>query len=154
MISALFTEGFFNLCGLKYKHRLIKKFLTNVSYCSKKNLSKFFLEKLTSDISGAHSITDNIILFGDYNINYFHQIERELLTEFASNNGLELVFKNPQPGQMEIRKHWLINAYSQDDKLLIQPLSSSCFEVSILYKFSFRYWILIIKTTKRSLWGY
>ena len=57
-------------------------------------MGEFFLEELTSEISGAYSITDNVILFGDYNINFFNQRERELLTEFASNNELDIVNKN------------------------------------------------------------
>ena len=55
-------------------------------------MSEFFLDELTSEISGAHSITDILILFGDYKVNYFNQ-KKEFLTEFASNNGLELVNK-------------------------------------------------------------
>ena len=45
-------------------------------------------------IAGAYLKTDNVILFGDYNINYFNHRERDLKTEFAANNGLELVNKN------------------------------------------------------------
>ena len=59
---------------------------------------------MTSEISGDYSITDNVILFEDYVINVFTQRERELLTEFASNNGLEILKKILQPGPMEIRK--------------------------------------------------
>ena len=57
-------------------------------------MGEFFLEELTSEISGAYSITDNVILFVYYNINFFNQRKRELLTEFASNNGLDIVNKN------------------------------------------------------------
>ena len=57
-------------------------------------MGEFFLEELTSEISGAYSTTDNVIPFGDYNINFFNQSEKELLTEFASDNGLEIVNKN------------------------------------------------------------
>ena len=48
---------------------------------------------MTSEFSGAYSITDNVILFEDHDINFFNRREREFLTEFASNNGLDIVNK-------------------------------------------------------------
>ena len=56
-------------------------------------MSELFQDKLTSGILGAYSLTDNVLHFGDYNIIKFNQRKRQLLTEFASNNGLELVNK-------------------------------------------------------------
>ena len=86
-------RSFFESLWLEIQAPFKEKLLVNVSCCSNKNLGEFFLEELTSEISGAFSITDNVILFGDYNINFFNQNEKELLTEFASNNGLEIVNK-------------------------------------------------------------
>ena len=88
------NRSFFESLWLEIQAPFKEKLPVNVSYCSNENLGKLFLEELISEISGAYSITDNVILFGDYNINFFNQRERELLTEFASNNGLDIVNKN------------------------------------------------------------
>ena len=94
MVPNLSTEVFLNHYGLKYRHLLRKEILIYFSYCSNKNLSEFFLVKLTSKNSVAYSTTDNVILFGDYDLNFFNQREKELFAEFASENGLESVNKN------------------------------------------------------------
>ena len=40
---------------------------------------------------GAYSVTDNVILLGDYNLNYLNKTEKSNLDVFASNSGLEIV---------------------------------------------------------------
>ena len=63
----------------------------NVAYCSNVNLSKFFLDAMTSEISNGYSSSDNLILFGDYNINILEETEKKLLNNFIADNGLQYV---------------------------------------------------------------
>ena len=92
-------------------------------------MGKFFLEELTSEISGAFSVTDNVILFGNYNINFFNQREKELLTEFASNNGLEIVNKNTPTwtngNQETLIDHCLTTKHQIFDTTVIEQLFGS-----------------------------
>ena len=53
-------------------------------------LEKKFIDELTADTSSAYSITDELLLIGDYNLNYFNKTESTLLDEIASNSGLTL----------------------------------------------------------------
>ena len=66
------------------------KILINASYCANKNLGNYFIDELTSETSSAYSIADDVLLFGEYNLNYFNKRESTLLDEFASNSGLTL----------------------------------------------------------------
>ena len=70
---------------------LREKLLTNVAYCSNVNLSKFFLDEMTSEISNVYSSTDNLILFGDYNINILKETGKQLLNNFIADIGLQYV---------------------------------------------------------------
>ena len=49
-----------------------------------------FIDELTSETSLASSITDEVLLLGDYNLNYFNKRESNLLDEFANSSGLTL----------------------------------------------------------------
>ena len=84
------NRSFFESLWLEIQAPFNEKLQVNVSQCCNKNLSDFFLEELTSEISDAYSITDNVILFGDYNIIFFNQKERKLLREFDSNYRLQI----------------------------------------------------------------
>ena len=53
-------------------------------------MGNYFIDELTSETSSAYSITDEVLLFGDYNLNYFNKRESTFLDEFASNSGLTL----------------------------------------------------------------
>ena len=53
-------------------------------------MGNYFFEELTSETFSAYSITDEVLLFGDYNLNYFNKRESALLDEFASNSGFTL----------------------------------------------------------------
>ena len=121
MISTLSTEVFLNHYGLKYKHRLRKNFQLTFLIVPIKTLANFF-----SEISGAHSITGIVILFGEYNINFFNQREKELLTEFASNNGLEIVNKNTPTwtngNQETLIDHCLTTKHQIFDTTVIEQL--------------------------------
>ena len=129
MISTLLTEVFFESLWLEIQAQFKEKLLVNVSYCSNKNVGEFFLEELTSEISGAYSITDNVILFGDYNIIFFNQREKELLTEFASNNALEIVNKNTPTwtngNQETLIDHCLTTKHQIFDTTVIEQLFGS-----------------------------
>ena len=60
-----FNRNVFESLWLEIQAPFKEKLLVNISYCSNKNLGHIFLEELTSEISGAYSITDNVILIGD-----------------------------------------------------------------------------------------
>ena len=80
----IINESFFEslwveICGLS-----VSKILINASYCPNKNLANYFIDELSSETSSAYSFTDEVLLFGDYNLNYFNRKESILLDEFAS----------------------------------------------------------------------
>ena len=59
------------------------KCLVNISYNPSKNLSDFFLNELSAEVSNAYSLTDNL-LFGDYNIDQLNKKEKEMLDNSTS----------------------------------------------------------------------
>ena len=59
---------FFETLWLELGNPLTEKFFINISYCPNQSLCDFFLEELRAEVSKAFSATDNIFLFGDYNI--------------------------------------------------------------------------------------
>ena len=83
-------KAFFESLWVEISGLLVNKILINASYCPNKNLGTYFIDKLTSQTSSAYSITNEVLLFGDYNLNYFNKRESTLLDEFASNSGLAL----------------------------------------------------------------
>ena len=46
---------------------------------------------MTSEISNNYSSTDNLILFGDYNITILKETGKQLLNNFIADNGLQYV---------------------------------------------------------------
>ena len=46
---------------------------------------------MTSEISNVYSSADNLILFGDYNINILKETGKQLLNNFIADNGLQYV---------------------------------------------------------------
>ena len=46
---------------------------------------------MTSEISNVYSSTDNLILFGDYNINIHKETGKQLLNNFIADSGLQYV---------------------------------------------------------------
>ena len=69
---------------LEINEPLKDKCLVNISYNPSKNLSDFFLNELSAEVSNAYSLTDNLLLFGDYNIDQFNKKEKESLDNFTS----------------------------------------------------------------------
>ena len=67
----------------------VNKVLLNVSYNPQKSLSGLFLENLSKSIEVAMLKTSNIVLMGDYNIDYLNQPEQNhhdsVLNHFALN---------------------------------------------------------------------
>ena len=47
---------------------LTEKCLNNICCCPLQSLGVFFLDKLSAEVFNAFSATDNILLFGDFNI--------------------------------------------------------------------------------------
>ena len=84
-------ESFFESIWVEIIDHLTEKLLVKVSYCPNKHLGEYFLVQLSTEISGAYSVTDNFILLGDYNLNYLNKTEKSKLDIFASNSGLEIV---------------------------------------------------------------
>ena len=69
---------------------LTEKCLINISYCPHQNLGDFFIDKLSAEVSNAFSATDNILLFGDYNIDMLSLNGKKSLQNFAAGLGLQL----------------------------------------------------------------
>ena len=68
------NQSFFESLWIEVTEPLKEKLLINVAYCSNVNLSNFFLDEMTSEISNFYSSLDNLILFGDYNINILKKL--------------------------------------------------------------------------------
>ena len=73
---------------LEINESLKDKCLVKISYNPSKNLSNYFLNELSAEVSNAFSLTDNRLLFGDYNIDQFNKKEKELLDNFTSGLAL------------------------------------------------------------------
>ena len=58
--------------------------LVIISYNPSKSLSNFFFNELSAELSNAYSLTDNLLLFGDYNIDQFNKKDIELVDRFTS----------------------------------------------------------------------
>ena len=69
---------------LEINEPLKDKCLVNISYNPSKNLSDIFLNEFSAEVSNAYSLTDNLLLFGDYNIDQFNKKEKESLDNFTS----------------------------------------------------------------------
>ena len=80
--------NFFESMWLEINEPLKDKYLVNISYNPSKNLSDFFLNELSAEVSNAYSLTGKIPLFGDYNIDQFNKKEKELLDNFTSGLAL------------------------------------------------------------------
>ena len=83
------NQSFFESLGIAVTEPLKEKLLINVAYCSNVNLSKFFLDEMTSEISNVYSSPDNLSLFGDYNLNIPKETGKQLLNNFIADNGLQ-----------------------------------------------------------------
>ena len=99
------NQSFFESLWIEVTEPLKEKLLINVVYCSNVNLSKFFLDEITSEISNVFSSTDNLILFGDYNINILKETAKQLLDNFIADNGLQYV--NTKKATWTIEKNFL-----------------------------------------------
>ena len=84
------NESLFGSLWVKISGLSVSRILFNSSYCPNKNLGNYFIDELTSETSSAYSITDEVLLFGDYNLNYLNKRESTLLDECASNSSLTL----------------------------------------------------------------
>ena len=87
------NEDFFESMWLEIKESLKDKCLVNISYNPCKNLSNFFWNELSAELSKVYSLTENLLLFGDYNIDQFNRKEKESLHNFTL--GLALNPTNP-----------------------------------------------------------
>ena len=77
------NESFFESFWVEILGLSVKKILINAWYCPNKNMGNYFIDELTSENFSACSITDEVLLFGEYNLNYFNKRESTLLDEFA-----------------------------------------------------------------------
>ena len=81
---------FFEKLWLELGNPLTEKCLINISYCPHQSLGDFFLDELSAEISNAFSATDNILIFGDYNIDMLSVNGQKSLHNFAAGLGLQL----------------------------------------------------------------
>ena len=81
---------FFETLWLELGNPLSEKCLINISYCPHQSLGDFFLDELSAEVSNAFSATDNILLFGDYNIDMLSVNGQKSLQNFAAGLGLQL----------------------------------------------------------------
>ena len=82
------NANFFESIWLEINEPLKDKCLVNISYNPSKILSDFVLNELSAEVSNAYSLTDNLLLFGDYNIDQFNKKEKEILDNFTSGLAL------------------------------------------------------------------
>ena len=85
------NRSFFESLWIEVTEPLKEKLLINVAYCSNVNLSKLFINEMTSEISNVYCSTDDLILFGDFNINILKETGKELLNNIIADNGLQYV---------------------------------------------------------------
>ena len=83
------NASFFESMWLEINAPLRDKCLVNISYNPSKDLSDFFLNELSAEVSNAYSLTDNLLLFGDYNNDQFNKKEKEILDNFTSGLALK-----------------------------------------------------------------
>ena len=88
--------------------------LINGAFYSNVYLSKFSHDKMTSEISNIYLSADNLILFGDYNINILEETGKQLLNNFIADDGLEYV-NTKKPTWTKRGKNFLI-----DQKLIFK----------------------------------
>ena len=93
--------SFFESLWIESSEPLEENLLTSMRCCSNVNLSKFLFSEMISELTNVYSSTENIILFGDYNIKIFKKTGKELLSNFIADNGLQYVNTKKQRGQME-----------------------------------------------------
>ena len=75
---------------LKLGKPLTEKRLDNISYCPHQSLGDFVLDELSADVSNSFSAIDNILLFGDYNVDMLSVTGKKSLQNFAAGLGLQL----------------------------------------------------------------
>ena len=85
------NRNFFESLWIEIDKPFREKLFVNAAYCSNRQLGDFFLDELTSEISASYQFTDNVIIFGDYNINFNDRKDEDMLQDFAANNALNLV---------------------------------------------------------------
>ena len=81
---------FFETLWLELGNPLTEKCLINISYCPHQSLGDFFLDELSAEVYNAFSATDNILLFGDYNIDMLSVNGKRSLQNFSAGLGLQL----------------------------------------------------------------
>ena len=81
---------FFETLWLELGNPLTENCLINNSYFPHQSLADFFLDELSAEVSNAFSATDNILLFGDYNIDILSVNGQKSLQIFGVGQGLQL----------------------------------------------------------------
>ena len=82
------NADFFEAMWLETNEPLKDKCLVNISYNPSKNFFDFFLNELSAEVFNAYSLTDNRLLFGDYNFDQVNKKEKKLLDNFTSGLAL------------------------------------------------------------------
>ena len=77
------NRSFFESLFVEIQAPFKKYFPKNISYCANKNLSELFLDELTSENTSAYSMTDNVVLLGDYNIRICQSKRKTVIDRFS-----------------------------------------------------------------------
>ena len=75
---------------LELGNPITEKCLINISYCPDQSLGDFLLDELSAEVSNEFSATNNILLFGDYNIDMLSVNGKKNLQNFSGGLGLRL----------------------------------------------------------------
>ena len=67
---------FFDFICDEVSNPLNEKLLVNVSYSPNKRLGEYFFDQLSTALSRAYRIMDNVSLLGDYKLNYLNKTEK------------------------------------------------------------------------------
>ena len=98
----------FETLWLQLGNALTEKCLINISYCPLQSLGDLFLDELVEEVSNAFSATDNILLFGNYNIEMLSVNGKKSLQNVAVGLGLQLS-SNDIPTRISNNKRSLID---------------------------------------------
>ena len=89
-VFELADPKFFEMFWLELVNPLTEKRLNDICCCPHQSLGVFFLDKLSAEVFNAFSATDNILLFGDYNIDMLSVNGKKNLQNFVAGLGLQL----------------------------------------------------------------
>ena len=82
---------FFETSWPELSNPFTKICLINISFCPHQSLGDLFLDVLSAEVSNAFSAADNILLFGDYNIDMLSVIGQKKPSEFCGETRITVI---------------------------------------------------------------